>query len=232
MHDRPKAIDTMNNDYPPGHPTGTDEFISVGEVTSGHGLGTAGVLGSRARATGEPTEVTDAPPTATATVALGPTVLIAVDSGSMAERVVRTARRLFGEDATYLAINVGPGPYTEMRWAYVWPVGGPSTWFPPPAVGHVAGAGASAALTRAASRAETVTHDAGLDQAEPIGDVGDPTSAIIRAAHHHHAGVVVIGADARSWLNHLLERSVERELLHDADFAVLVVADPHPVDGT
>ncbi|MEP7048210.1 MAG: universal stress protein, partial [Ilumatobacteraceae bacterium] len=61
---------------------------------------------------------------------------------------------------------------------------------------------------------------------------GDPTSAIIRAAHHHHADVVVIGADARSWLSHLLEGSVERGLLREADFAVLVVAADRPIERT
>lgn|GEM_PF-2641849 len=36
----------------------------------------------------------------------------------------------------------------------------------------------------------------------------------------------MIGADVRHWLSHILDRSVERELLSDADFAVLVAAEP------
>ncbi|MEO6123115.1 MAG: universal stress protein [Ilumatobacteraceae bacterium] len=222
----------MSNDYPPGHPAGTDEFMSVGEVTSGHGLGNAGVLGTQPRAMEESTQPTNEHATTGATVAIGPTVLIAVDADQMSERVVRTAHRLFGESATYLAINVGHGPYSEMRWAYVWPVGGASAWPPFPSVDHLAEVGAGNALTRAAALAQSLTHDAGLDQAEPIGDVGDPTSAIIRAAHHHQASVVVIGADERSWLSRLVDGSVERELLHDADFAVLVVAADRPAERT
>jgi len=37
--------------------------------------------------------------------------------------VVRTAYRLFGDDTTYLAINVGIGPYSQMGWAHAWPMG-------------------------------------------------------------------------------------------------------------
>ena len=64
-----------------------------------------------------------------------------------------------------------------------------------------------------------VWQDGGLTQVTPIGDVGDPTTVIIRAAHHDHA-------DVRHRLSHLLDRSVERELLRHADFAVLVAAEP------
>ena len=48
-------------------------------------------------------------PTAAPTV---PVVLMAHDDGSMSDQVVRTAYRLFGDDATYPAINVGIGPYS------------------------------------------------------------------------------------------------------------------------
>ena len=112
--------DTMFNDYPPGHPAGTDEFVSGGAVLSGRGMGTGGVLGTRARVTEASTHPDDAPTADAART--GPTVLIAIDGKSLSGRVVRTAHRLFGEDASYLAINVGPGPYTQMSWAYVWPV--------------------------------------------------------------------------------------------------------------
>ncbi len=205
--------DAMFEGYPPGHPAGTDEFISVGEVTSGRGMGRGGVLGTQGRATGAVTHSVEGP--TDVAVSTGPTVLIAVDGSSISESVVRAAHRLFGDDATYLAINVSPGPYTELRWAYVWPVAGPSIWLPPTRGNGTADAGAV--------RAEAVTRDAGLAQATPLGDVGDPTRAIIVAAHHHRVDVVVIGADERGWLSRVVDGSVERELLREADFAVLVV---------
>ena len=219
--------DTMFNDYPPGHPAGTDEFVSGGAVLSGRGMGTGGVLGTRARVTEASTHPDDAPTADAART--GPTVLIAIDGKSLSGRVVRTAHRLFGEDASYLAINVGPGPYTQMSWAYVLPVTGPSASVRAAWVDDAVMEGVDTGMAHAEAEASEVMHDAGLSQATPLGDVGDPTTAIVRAAHHHHADVVVIGADVRSWLSHLVGGSVERQLLHEADFAVLVVDVGPPV---
>jgi nucleotide-binding universal stress UspA family protein len=165
-----------------------------------------------------------------AAVSVGPIVLIAVDDTPISERVVRTAHRLFGDAASYLAINVGPGPYSSMNWASVWPVAGPSSGVPPAWVDDVVDGAIEAGTERAEDEAMAATRVAGLAQATPIGDVGDPTTAIIRAAHEHRVDVVVIGADARNWLSHLMEGSVERALLREADFAVLVVAAGPPGD--
>jgi len=214
--------DTMLNDYPPGHPAGTDEFVSVGAVLSGRGMGTGGVLGTRMRATGEPTHPVDIP--IATVVSTGPIVLIAVDGTSISERVVRTAHRLFGEAATYLAINVGAGPYSQMSWAYVWPVAGPSTWNGIAGVGDTATDAADTGVEHAEAEASDIIEEAGLTQATPLGAVGEPASAIIQAAHHHHADVVVVGSDSRGRLSRVLAGSVERELLRQADFSVLVVA--------
>jgi K+-sensing histidine kinase KdpD len=62
-------------------------------------------------------------------------------------------------------------------------------------------------------------------QATPLGEVGDPADAILRAARHHHADVVVLGEDDRSWISRPFTGSVERALLRDSDVSVLVVAD-------
>ena len=215
--------DAVFGDYPPGHPAGTDEFISVGEVTSGRGMGTGGVLGTQSRIAGEPVTPVDASPAVTTSTR--PTVLIAVDGAALSERVVRTAHRLFGENASYLAINVSPGPYTQMSWAYVWPLAGPATWVPMAHVeNNVDDNVVETAIDTGAALAAAVTREAGLAQATSLGDVGDPTTAIVLAAHHHNADVVVIGADARGWLSRVVNASVERELLREADFAVLVVS--------
>jgi len=220
-----QTTSTTNSDYPPGHPAGTDEFLSAGEVTSGRGMGRGGVLGTSANARVVASFPDDSAPTPDATT--GPTVLIAVDGTSISERVVTMAHRLFGEHAAYLAINVGKGPYTQMSWAYVWPLGAPSTWAPPAWTAEAIANAPEAATERASAEAEAVANKAGLTDATPLGDVGDPTRAIIHAAHHHHVDVVAIGADSRGWLSHLIDGSVERELLRQADFAILVVnADP------
>ena len=219
--------DAMLGDYPPGHPAGTDEFVSVGAALSGRGMGTGGVLGTRSRATEAPTHPNGAPTTVAVTT--GPTVLIAVDGGSASDRVVRSAHRLFGDDAAYLAINVGPGPYTEMSWAYVWPVATPSNWSLRAGVDAATDDPEETAIARASAEAAAVARDAGLTQATPLGDVGDPTTAIVTAAHHHHADVVVIGADSKGWLGRLIDGSVERSVLKEADFAVLVVDVGTPI---
>jgi nucleotide-binding universal stress UspA family protein len=160
------------------------------------------------------------------------TVLVAVDGAAMSEHVVRTAHRLFGEAATYLAINVGPGPYGPMNWASVWPLAGPSSGVPPEWVADVIERAVETGTAQAEHQAGAVSREAGLARATPIGDVGDPTVAIVRAAHEHLVDVVVIGATARSWLGRLIEGSVERTLLREADFAVLVVASDAATTGS
>lgn len=165
--------------------------------------------------------------TATTLEQAGPTVLVAVDGGPSSDGVVRAAHRIFGERATYLAINVGAGPHTAMSWSYVSPVGGLAMSYPPSLIDDLA-LDAATGVVDAQDEARRVAHDAGLEHVTPIGDVGDPASAIIRAAHHHGADVVVVGADERQWYRRLVAGSVERQLVRDADFAVLVVA---PVDA-
>jgi nucleotide-binding universal stress UspA family protein len=156
------------------------------------------------------------------------TVLIAVDGASKSERVVRTAYRMFGESAEYLAINVGSGPYGDFAWAYVAPIGGPTSWYPSTWSADVTAAELQRGVAKARAVARLVTNDGGLVQATPLGEVGDPAAAILRAAHHHHADVIVVGEDDRSWFSRLLTGSVERALLRESDVSVLVVADATP----
>ena len=155
------------------------------------------------------------------------TVLIAVDGSPASIGIVRAAHRIFGDAATYLAINVGAGPYTRVSWAYVSPLGGPREWTPPPWLDTSIDKGSLNGMSAAEDEARSVVDEAGLTQATPLGDIGDPASSIIHAAHERRADVVVVGADARSWFGRLVSGSVEREILRDADFAVLVVG-PQP----
>jgi nucleotide-binding universal stress UspA family protein len=157
--------------------------------------------------------------------AVGPVVLIAIHGAvSLSARVVRRAHHLFGERATYFAIDVEPGPNTEMSWEYVLPVGSLNS---PVWVDSALEAEVEASTANAKSEARAVSHDGGLDQVTPIGEIGDPVTAIVRMAHRVHADVVVVGASDRNWLGRLHAGSVERGLLRAADFALLVVeADP------
>ena len=158
-----------------------------------------------------------------------PRVLVAVDGTAASDHGARAARELFGTSATYLAINVGVGPYSAMSWAYVSPLGGPAASFPQAWYDEI-DAEAVTATARAKADARQITETAGLEQVTAIGDIGDPTSAIIRAAHQHHADVVVVGADQRSWVSRLFAGSVERLLLREADFSVLVVSGTDVAD--
>ena len=106
------------------------------------------------------------------------------------------ARGLGASRALRLLAEYGTVPYTKMSGGYVWPVTGPPHWSVPKRVDAGITEGADTGLTRAETEASEVTYAASLSQVTPVGDVGDPTSPIIRAAHHHGAEVVVIGADA------------------------------------
>ena len=207
--------------FPPGHPAGIDEFVSAGGVLSGRGQGNAGSLAARlglrratrAVATRSSPEISGVHVT---------TVMIAVEHSQASVDMVRTAHRLFGDAARYFVVNVEQGHYSKMRWAYVSPVTMPEVWYPPGWPGGTAEA-AVTATERAQRCAAEVADEASLDDATALGVVGDPATAIIRAAHDHHADVVVIGSHAHGWLSHRSTGSVEREILRDADFAVLVV---------
>lgn len=163
-------------------------------------------------------------------------VLLAVDDSDDSVKVARTARTLFGDDASYIVVSVGQ---PEMP---VWG-GDPLTWgvpypltLPDPAVqdlpfvspgdGHRSapeGADPSPAEV-ALQRAEAVSDTAGLTAATPIGARGDPADRIRDVALDQSVDVIVVGAhDRGGWLRRLLDPSVTSAVLRDADRPVLVV---------
>ena len=150
------------------------------------------------------------------------TVLIAVED-SESVSVVRTAYRLFGENAHYFVINVGSGPYTSMAWASVSLVMSPATWYPPLWTDEQAAEMIDSATDRAEQQATETAAAASIGEATILGEVGDPATAILTAAHQHEVDVVVIGSHDRPWFSKLLSRSVGEEVLSDADLPVLVV---------
>lgn len=163
-------------------------------------------------------------------------VLLAVNDSDDSVKVARTARSLFGDDASYLVVSVGQ---PEMP---VWG-GDPLTWgvpypltVPDPAVddlpfvssgdGHTppaAGAEPSPAEI-ALHRAEEVSEAAELSSSTPIGARGDPADRIRDVATDQSVDVIVVGAhDRGGWLRRLLDPSVTSAVLRAADRPVLVV---------
>jgi nucleotide-binding universal stress UspA family protein len=151
-------------------------------------------------------------------------VLIAVDDTVESVEAAALARRLFGADAEYLAINVfehapaprlpGSTPITPMAWGAVWP------YTPEPSAGWEV-----PELTErdvAEREARDAVERAGVGEAELIGAVGDPAHAILEAAHEHGVDVVVVGSHERSWLSRLFSRSVSVAVVKRADLPVLV----------
>lgn len=142
-------------------------------------------------------------------------VLIAVDGHESSERAAAQARRLFGPDADYLAINVMPTPTVAMAPAMGY---GAVYGYPVPPTGEE--------RERIEDRAEQVAAqsavDAGLPGAEAIGEIGDPATMIVEAADEHAADVIVVAPSDKGWFSRLLSGSVSRSVVRDAHVPVLV----------
>jgi nucleotide-binding universal stress UspA family protein len=167
-----------------------------------------------------------------------PTVLMAIDETHESKRAAEIAAECFGPDANYLAIYVderrpigGPLWGPEIGWGgvYTYPqlydyrfrAAAPSGLdddLPP--VGTVEGA---------KIEAERLAAELGV-VAEPLGDVGDPTTAIINAAHRHGADVIVVGSHNRNWFSKLLHGSTTEGVMRETDIPVLVVPSHHNDD--
>jgi nucleotide-binding universal stress UspA family protein len=148
------------------------------------------------------------------------TVLIALDHSDESHAAAAAARRIFGETATYLAINVAHTPTTAELYAW-----GSVFGYPYPAMVPAAGPADELdpdAKSAAKADAARAARQIGID-AEPIGEVGDPVDAICRAADEHHADVIVAGWHDRNWLGRLIEPPVSDELIKRTSVPVLVV---------
>ncbi len=151
-------------------------------------------------------------------------VLIAVeDSADESVSVVRTAHRLFGDDATYLVINVGSRPYDDMAWAFVSPVMSPMAWYPPVVSKEQSVEMADTATDEAEHEAADALAAASINDATALGEIGDPATAIMAAAHHHNVDVVVVGSHDRPWFSRLFNPSVSDQIVREGDLPVLVV---------
>ena len=146
-------------------------------------------------------------------------VLIAVDDTDSSLRAARVAHRLFGDDASYLVVNVTDTVATGAAgWGYTYPVAMPMLDVPMAAV-----PGGEPAFVEMADRtAADVARNADLTDADTEGRAGDVPSAILSAAHAHDVDVIVVGSHERSWFSRLISGSVASALVRDADIPVLV----------
>ncbi|MEP7202268.1 MAG: universal stress protein [Ilumatobacteraceae bacterium] len=165
-------------------------------------------------------------------------VLIAVDDSESSIKTARIAYSLFGDKASYTVVNVAD--QTPIMWggdALVWGVGYPImiTAPTPPVAAVAAGPTGQSAPTderpvvidnapidAAIQVASDVAAEAHLPSPQVVGEVGDPATAIISAAHHHKADVIVVGSHERSWFSKLFEPSVAGAVVRDADIPVLI----------
>jgi nucleotide-binding universal stress UspA family protein len=160
-------------------------------------------------------------------------VLIAVDDSESSVNTARIAYKLFGDSATYTMVNVADR--TPLMWggdALVWGIGYPVMIGPS---GAVTAAAASAPPTDAsAAEVDTAPIDAAIQVAQDVadeahipnpqivGEIGDPATAIIAAAHHHQADVIVIGSHERGWFSKLLVPSTSGAVVRETDIPVLI----------
>ncbi len=150
------------------------------------------------------------------------TVLIAVDQSDASHAAALSAAELFGPDATYLAINVVDAPFDESAfvYGYAFPVVLP-TLDDRPMSDRVFDTVTSARL-----EAGRISEEAGVP-ATPLGDMGDPVTAILEAADEYEVDVIVTGWHDRSWFRGLFDRPVGETLVHKSRIPVLIVPTHH-----
>jgi len=171
-------------------------------------------------------------------------VLIAVDDSESGIKTARIAHGLFGDSASYIVVNVADQlpimwGADSLEWGVGYPVVmGPSGVVDPAVVRPAVPEGATGDVgnvdTVIAAEAENAPIDAAIEVArgvaaqadipnpQVVGEVGDPATAIITAAHHHKADVIVIGSQDRGWFSKLFAPSVSGAVIREADIPVLI----------
>jgi nucleotide-binding universal stress UspA family protein len=153
-------------------------------------------------------------------------VLIAADESQTSIDAAQAAHRLFGDSADYFVLHVAStdGSVTGRPAPGVQPLVIPVVSNPPAAfLPGVESGGGTTAVDAAERTASEIAHQASLGSVEPIGDVGDPASAIIEAAHINQIDVIVVGSHDRTWFSRLFKSSVTEDVVRQAPVPVLVV---------
>lgn len=166
-------------------------------------------------------------------------VLIAVDDTESSVVAAKTAHRLFGDAADYTVISVaetapvywGNDPLgAGMVYPLTIPAAGAAGGMPLALGGHeTAGAQRHPSddveptqIDIAEQTAQDVVAQAGLHEARPVGDLGDPAETIVSAAEEYGADVIVVGSHEHGWLGRLFSSSVSEQVVRKADTPVLV----------
>lgn len=146
-------------------------------------------------------------------------VLIAVDGTEHDRPIVAQALGLFGDTASYLLVNVSPDPAMVGAASVSFAA---ASWFSIPALSAFSD-GFDQRADIAEHIADEVVEATGLENAETIGEVGDPVTVLLEIADANDVDVIVVGASDRSWLSRLVDPSVEEALVGRAKRPVLVV---------
>lgn len=156
-------------------------------------------------------------------------VLLALDGSDESRAAADAAQQLFGDSATYLAVNVGQvtplwAPSAAV-WGGVFPYA-PTSTIATEAIDEVYEDAADEARATAAE----LVDEAGID-AQPLGEAGDPVDAILHAAAEHGADVIVVGSGDKTWWRRVAEGSVSKGVTRASSVPVLVVPHHTPHDG-
>jgi len=150
-------------------------------------------------------------------------VLIAADGSDASIEAAKVAHGLFGDDASYLVVNVADsGVNSSIAWGYAYPVSMPMLDVPMVATDDATGSDRTV-VEGAEQRAADVAEAANLPESTAVGEIGDVATAVLHAAHEHHVDVIVVGSHERSWFSRLFAGSVATTLVREADVPVLVV---------
>lgn len=163
-------------------------------------------------------------------------VLLALDESDESIGAARQARRLFGADATYLAVYVSA---TAPTWTTI-----PTAWgsvypypyaAPYPLVDEELGAAVAESdrpvREDARDTAAQLANEAGVDAVAAVGEIGDPSEAILSAADRHGVDVIVVGATHKNWWQRLIEGSVSHDVVRRSHRPVLI-AGQDAADGS
>jgi nucleotide-binding universal stress UspA family protein len=145
-------------------------------------------------------------------------VLLALDGTDLDTRIVETARRVFGESAEYLALNVR---HTAIPPVPLY-VGMDAPFLDTTELVDEQRGDANDEAAVAAQAAAATVRQAGLD-AEAIGEIGNPAFTIPAVAEEHDVDVIVVGTHDRSWWSRLFEPSVAEGVMHQTTIPVLTV---------
>jgi nucleotide-binding universal stress UspA family protein len=134
------------------------------------------------------------------------TILVALDSSELSQRVIQTLDELNIQPATKIVLaHVIPAPETAMEMAADRP--------------HTP----EESLYRHIEK-QLQTYQAQLPcQSELEIVTGDPSVEIVRLAHIHRAELIAIGSRGLTGLNRVLQGSVSSQVVADAPCSVLVV---------